>query len=63
MSTYHNQRSLTNILIFWKEVSKELTIFNISVNKKVGNDHNTYFRKDDGLLNVLFSHNSPYYLS
>jgi hypothetical protein len=35
--------------LFWKEVNKELHIFNISINKRVGNGKNTLFWKDKWL--------------
>jgi zinc-binding in reverse transcriptase len=43
---YTNRRSLINVSTFWKEVNKELHIFNISINKHVSNGNNTLFWKD-----------------
>jgi hypothetical protein len=39
--THNNRR--TNISSFWKEVRKELNIFLVSINKKVGNGQSTFF--------------------
>jgi hypothetical protein len=46
MSKYHNRKSLVNASNFWKEVNKELQIFNTSVNKILSNGQNTLFWKD-----------------
>jgi hypothetical protein len=42
-SRYHNRRTLINVSTFWKEVNKEIIIFNISINKIIENGQTTKF--------------------
>jgi hypothetical protein len=53
-SKYHNRISLINASIFWKEVNKEMIIFNTSINKKNRNGHNILFWKDRWLTECAF---------
>jgi zinc-binding in reverse transcriptase len=46
-------------LSFWKEVNKELQIFNTSVDKQLGNEKNIYFWKDRWLTNNALQSQFP----
>jgi hypothetical protein len=51
-SRYHNRRTLVNASTFWKEVNKEIIIFNTSINKIVGNSQTIKFWIDRWITKV-----------
>jgi hypothetical protein len=58
-SKYSNKRTLRNAFIFWKEVNKERDIFNISINKHIGNGQQILFWKDRWLGECTLSVQFP----
>jgi hypothetical protein len=60
---YNNRRNTSNMSTFWKEVRKEKDIYEISINKKIGNGNKTLFWKERWFFIVIYKHGILYFMN